>query len=685
MNHFLIKSGALLCATAFLTSVRAETPETIHELEDFVVFSGSSINPLEDYAAPVSVIDEQTLYRDTGGSLASALDWQPGVTTSAFSSGASRPILRGFDGPRVRILNSGIESLDASSISPDHGTAIEPLLTDSVEILRGPSTLLYGSSAIGGAVNVIGKEMPRERLEPGKNYEGAVEARHNTVSEGDTYLGYGTVGEDDWALTVTGLKRNDNDYEIPSDAQEDDATSDDLENSFFESESYSIGSSWFFGEASRIGFSYAHYDSKYGVPGHHHEDDHDGDQHDDHDEHGEENEHSEENVHINLESDRYDMDFEVVEPFNGIEALRVRIGYNDYQHKELEGSETGTKFENEGWELRTEAIHSPWSIIDEGMIGIQLSDTDFSAKGKEAYTPPATTKTQALFISEHIHGEQMRYELGGRIERADIEAKGNYNDYDELALSLAIAATWQINPDNELSLVLQRSQRNPNSTELYANGEHLATGQYEIGDDSLKQETAYGVDLTYATRHDAWQAEFSVFYTYFDDYIFAEEQGYETNELDTYQFIAVDAEFYGFETSVDFTLYESSESAVVLSLMSDYVRALNDDDHDDLPRTPPLRVGSRLGVKHGLWDAGIELRYAFKQNNVSDNETETDGYTQLNIDLSRRVEFKNNIAAVFFIRGENLLDEEIRYSTSYLKDEAPLPGINFTMGSRIEF
>ncbi|CAA6676468.1 MULTISPECIES: TonB-dependent receptor [unclassified Lentimonas] len=673
MNHFFIKSGALLCATTLFYSANAEDTETTYELEDYVVFSGSSINPLEDYAAPVSVIDEQTLQRDTGGTLASALDWQPGVSTSAFSSGASRPILRGFDGPRVRILNSGIESLDASSISPDHGTTIEPLLTDSVEILRGPSTLLYGSSAIGGAVNVIGKEMPRERLDPDKNIEGAVEARHSTVSDGDTYLGYATVGEGDWAVSVTGLKRNDDDYEIPSDAQED-GEGDTLDNSFFESESYSIGGSWFFGETSRIGFAYSHYDSKYGVPGHEHHDHGGGGHHDD-----------DENVHIDLDSDQYDMDFEVAEPFEGIEALRVRLGYTDYQHKEIEGSEVGTKFENEGWELRTEAVHSPWSIIDEGMIGIQLSDTDFSAKGEEAFTPPATTKTQALFFSEHIHGDVMRYEFGGRVERSDITAKGVHDDYDDLALSVAIAATWQINPSNELSLVLQRSQRNPNSTELYADGPHLATQQYEIGDTDLEQETAYGIDLTYLTRQDRWKAEFSVFYTYFDDYIFAEDLGYETDHLDTYQFVAVDAQFYGFETSVDTTLFESSESSVVLSLMSDYVRALNDDDDDDLPRTPPLRVGSRLGMTHGLWDAGIELRYAFKQNNVADNETETDGYTQLNVDLSRRVEFKNNIAAVFFVRGENLLDEEIRYSTSYLKDEAPLPGINFTMGSRIEF
>lgn len=673
MNHFLLKGGALLCATTSLYSAEADHSETVHALDHYVVFSGSTIQSLDDYAAPVSSIDIPTLQRDTGGSLASALDWQPGVTTSAFTSGASRPILRGFDGPRVRILNSGIESLDASSISPDHGTAIEPLLTERVEILRGPSTLLYGNSAIGGAVNVIGKEIPRERLAADAPVEGAVEARHNTAADGETYLGYTTVGQGDWALSVTGAKRKHNDYKIPSDAQEDGA-GDTLDNSFFESESYSIGGSWFFNESARLGFAYAHYESLYGVPEHHHGHGHGGGPAPAHDE-----------VRIDLDRDQYDMDFEVAEPFEGIEALRVRLGYTDYQHKELEGSAVGTTFENEGWELRTEAVHSPWAFIDEGVVGVQLSDTDFSSQGPEAYTPAATTQTQALFFSEHIHGDPMRYELGGRIERSDIEAKGNYRDYDALALSLAIAATWQIDPNNELSLVLQRSQRNPNSTELYADGEHLATGQYILGDSGLDQETAYGIDLSYRSQHDLWQAEFSVFYTYFKDYIFAEDQDRVTNQLETYQYTAVDAQFYGFEASVDRTVFASADTTVVLSCMSDFVRALNDDEDEDLPRTPPLRVGSRIGLTHGPWNAGLEARYAFKQKNVGHHESETDGYTQINADLSRRVEFNNRFAAIFFLRADNLLDEEIRYHTSYLKDEVPLPGISLTLGSRIEF
>lgn len=673
MNHFFIKSGAVLCATASLLSAGTDHSETVHELDDFVVFSGSTINALADYASPVGIVETQELQRSTGGSLAAALDWQPGVTTSSFSSGASRPILRGFDGPRVRILNSGIESLDASSTSPDHGTAIEPLLTDRVEILRGPSTLLYGSSAIGGAVNVIGKEMPRERVDLDTGYEGAIEARHSTVSEGDTYLGTTTVGQENWALTVTGLKRNDDDYEIPSDAQEDDASGDELENSLFESESYSIGGSWFFGDKSRLGFAYSHYDSLYGVPGHHHEDEHDDD------------DHEEESVRIDMGRDRYGMDLEVVEPVVGIEALRVRLGYTDYQHKELEGDEVGTKFENEGWELRTEAAHSPWSIVDEGVIGIQISDTDFAATGEEAFTPPANTKSQALFISEHVHGDRMRYEFGGRIERADISASGISDGYDDTALSLAIAATWQIDEVQSLSLVLQRSQRHPTSTELYADGPHLATSQYQIGDADLETETAYGVDLSYRYEQEEWQGELALFYTKFDDYIFDVYLDYETDELDTYQFVSVDAEFYGFEARVDRSLLKTEDSHLQLSFMSDYVRATNESSGDDLPRTPPLRIGSRLSFTHGLWGGGIEARYAFKQTNVGPNETETDGYTQLNIDVNRRIELRSNLAAVLFLRAENLLNEEIRYHTSYLKDETPLPGINLTLGSRIEF
>lgn len=671
----------MLCtALGFAQMTHAESSnQAIYQLEDFIVSAGPGLRSLSDFAAPIDVVSAQELVRESGGTLGAVLDWQPGVSASSFGAGASRPVLRGFDGPRVRILESGIEALDVSDTSPDHGVATEPLLVERIEVLRGPSTLLYGSSAIGGAVNIITKDMPRQRVgETG--YAGDFETRYDTASEGTTYLGYATVGQDSWAFTVTGLNRDADDYEIPKDARADDAEGDTLENSFVETELYSMGGSWFFNEDNRIGCSFSHYESNYGVPGHGHEEAHG------HEDEADEAPHvDDESVAIDIKRKRYDLELELVDPAGWIDALRVRFGYTDYEHRELEGAATGTVFEREGWEFRTEAAHAPWWEIDEGVIGIQLSDTDFSAIGEEAFTPPSATNNQALFISEHIHGDVLRYEFGGRIERSHVSADGNHSDYDELASSIAAAATWQINPNNSLSLVLQCSQRHPTSTELYADGAHLATRQYEIGDADLEKETAYGIDLTYRLTQAHWQAEFSTFYTYFEDYIFAENQGFETDELDTYQFIAIDAEFYGFEAQLDYELFKFADSTLLLSFMSDAVTARNKDSDDSLPRVPPLRIGSRLGLTHVNWESGVELRYAFKQTDVAVDETDTGGYTQLNADLRYRFELSDSSAVVFFLRAENLLDEVIRNHSSFLKDEAPLPGRNFTLGGRFEF
>ena len=690
MNHFFLKSGVLVCTALGLAhSINAESSaETVHQLDDYIVSAGPNLRSIADYAAPVNVVTAPELTRQSGSGLGAVLDWQPGVSSSSFGAGASRPILRGFDGPRVRILDAGLDSMDVSDTSPDHAVTLEPLLTERVEVLRGPSTLLFGSSAIGGAVNVIGKEMPRQRVAP-QGYEGGLEARYDTVSDAETFLGYTTVGQENWALTITGLDRDAEAYEIPADAREEDAEGSTLENSFAETEQYSVGTSWFFSEENRIGFSFSNYQTRYGVPGHGHEG------------HGGAPDPApapvadEEAVAIDLERKRYDIELKLVDVNDWIEALRTRLGYTDYEH-----SEGDTVFEREGWEMRTEVAHTPWWVIDEGVVGVQISDVDFSALGEESFTPPSETKTQALFISEHIHGDVLHYEFGGRIERTDIAEQDNNRNYDELAISLAAGATWHIDEQNSLALVLQRSQRNPTSSELYAEGPHFATSQYEFGDAGLEQETAYGVDLTYRTTHENWQAEVSLFYTYFDDYIFSEELGYETDvdgikdgdpgfdddeALHTYQVAAIDAEFYGLEVQLDYMLAKTEGSQLLLSLMGDWVHATSQDTGDHLPRIPPLRIGSRLGWTCGNWDSGIELRYAFEQNNTGPEEGATEDYLALNLDVNYRLDLGNSMAAVLFARAENLLDEEIRHHTSFIKDEAALPGRNLTIGARFEF
>ncbi|WP_269523965.1 TonB-dependent receptor [Coraliomargarita parva] len=684
-----ISLGVFACA---LTSIHAETTDSeatgpIYVLDEYVVSAGPLLRPIEDFASPFSSLDSEELSERNGSSLGALLDGEPGVSASAFAAGASRPIIRGFDGPRVRILDSGVESVDVSSTSPDHGVAAEPLLTERVEIIRGPATLLYGSSAIGGVVNVVGREIPREPVDGAK---GAAEFRYDSVSDGRIWLGYTTVGGDNWAVSVTGLTREADNYEIPGDAEskhaheheaeeeEHEAQSGLLENSFVETDTYSIGGSWFFNKDNHFGIAYSQYDSLYGVPGHEHHHEEDNDEGHEEEEHG---------VSIDLKRKRFDAELEAHEPGFGLQALRLRFAYTDYEHTELEGDKIGTVFRKEGWEFRAEGAHQAFAFFEEGVVGLQVSDSDFSATGEEggAFGPPSTTRNQAIFISEHIHGDPLHFEFGGRLENQTINADGAADDYSDVALSLAASTIWHFNERHSLAFSLQRSQRHPTAIELYADGAHLATSQYELGDEDLELETAYGADLRYRYSYEDWSGSVSAFYTYFEDYIYAENLGIETDSLDSYQFTAVDASFYGFEGNLDYTLFSSEQSQVVLGIMGDYVRARNEDDDNNLPRIPPLRLGTRLRIDCGQWSGGVLLRYSFKQDDTAPEEEVSDGYTELSLNLSRQFELEQGVRLTFFAQAENLLDETIRPHTSFLKEKAPLPGRNFVLGARVEF
>lgn len=699
MNSFLIKSSALVGAALLLSNLHADQEEPVYQLEDFVVSVGPIARPLEDYASPVTSLDSEAIQRAGGGTLGQLLDGQPGVNATSFGAGASRPIIRGFDGPRVRVIESGLGSLDVSETSPDHAVSVEPLLSDRVEVLRGPSTLLYGSSAIGGVVNVIGKEIPREPVDA-KGYEGAFETRYDSVSAGETYLGYATVGGDSWALRVTGLTRKADDYEIPGDAEayhdheddhdhedehEEEEFGDELESSFVENDYFSVGGTWFFGEQNYIGASFSNYDAFYGVPGHVHHEEYEED-HDDEDEEHDEEEHGDEGVAIDLERKRFDLELAIFEPLDWIEAARVRLGHTDYKHTELEGEESGTVFERDGWELRAELAHYEWAFIDEGVFGLQVSDADFEATGEEggAFGVPAETRNQALFINEHVHDGDLHYEFGGRLEAQQIDADGAV-DYSDVATSLAVGFIYDIDNKNSIALSLQHSQRHPASSELYADGAHLATQQYELGDDDLGLETALGIDLSFRHESEYWSSTASVFYTHFEDYIYAQETGAEIDELPVFEYTAVAAAFYGVELEVEHLIYDTKDTQVRIGLLSDYVKAENRDSGDNLPRIPPLRIGGKLRVDHGNWSGGMLIRHAFAQNDTAELETDSDAYTELKADLSYTFDLRDQAALTLFLRADNLLDEEIRHHTSFIKDLAPLPGRNFTLGARIAF
>jgi len=666
--------------------------QPIYQLEDFVVSAGPVARSVDDFASPFSSLGSEGIQQNSGSSIGELLEGQPGVSSTSFGGGASRPVIRGFDGARVRILDSGIEALDASSISVDHAVATEPLLLDRVEILRGPSTLLYGSSAIGGVVNMIGREIPRSPVSKAGEVEGGFKTSYDSASSGETTLGYIKAGGEDWAMSVTGLTRDNNDYEIPGHAESEPHEGEEatgiLENSFVETDSYSIGSTWFFNEGSYFGLSYSNFNSLYGVAGHAHEDE-------------DLAEEEEAPTIVDLDRKRYDAELVLIEPLDWIKAARVRLGYTDYMHVESEGDHA-TRYDNEGWELRGEIAHDSFASFDEGVVGIQFADSDFSAIGEEAFTPESNTQNQAIFISEHIHNGDLHWEFGARVENQtvdpDAQDRPDLVDYSDTALSLAVSAIWNFAENQSLTLSLQRSQRHPTSTELYALGAHIATDTYEFGDEALGLETAYGIDLRHDYSGGNWSTAVSAFYTTFDDYIYSRNLGTETiifndepgehfgeeTRYDNYRFEAVDALFWGFEAEANYIAYKSEESTVTVGLLADYVRATNESNNTNLPRITPMRIGGKLRVENGPWAVGALLRQNFKQSNDAEYESETASFTELQIDLSHSFELEGG-KLTLFAQGRNLLNEDIRRHTSFIKDKAPQPGRSVNVGLSYKF
>jgi iron complex outermembrane receptor protein len=726
MNKFFINSSAFACAALSVTAVHADLSDEVYVLDDFCVTAGPLARPIGEYASPFSSLDESAIQNSSANSIGQLLEGLPGVSATSYGAGASRPVIRGLDGPRVSVLESGLGSLDVAITSPDHAVTIEPLLVDRVEILRGPSALLYGGAAIGGVVNVISKEMPRERV-ASDTVTGALETRFDSVSDGETFLGYATTGGEDWAVSFTGLERKAENYSIPDgsviheeeeghdeeEEEHEEGPTDILADSYLENSSYSIGATHFFGERNYIGASFSKYDSYYGVPGHAHE------EHEE--EGGAEEEEEEHGVYIDLLRERFDLEVALFDPTDWIAAARVRFGISDYTHTEYE-EDHATVFDREGWELRADAAHNAWSIFDHGVIGAQILDADFLAAGEEeehegeeegehdehegeaaAFGPASETQNQAIFLSEHMHNGAWHFEVGGRLESQQVEVDktedATLKDYDDTAYSLAASVIYDLNDNDTLAISLQRSQRHPNSTELYANGPHHATSQFEIGDDDLGVETAYTVDLSYRLQRNLWNANLTVFYTQFDNHIFSSFTGeYDMEEhtengvtvleegLPKYAYVATDAKFYGFEAEFGRQLVQTDSLQMSAKILMDSVRAENKDTGANLPRIPPFRVGGEIMLESGPWEGSLLVRRVFKQDRiVAAQETETAAYTDLRLEVAYKHALAGGDVLSIFARGDNLLDEVIRHHSSFVKDKAPLPGRNLMVGARVQF
>lgn len=678
----------------------AEAREPI-QLGSSVISASALNNTLAEMTSPAEVLEGEELVQRRESTLGETLNGLPGVHSSSFGAGASRPVIRGLDGARVKVLSDGVDVLDASTISPDHAVTSEPLLAERIEVLKGPATLLYGGGAIGGVVNVLDKRVPTHV--PEKGYEGELELRANTVAnQGAGVFGI-TAGTGNFAVRAEGTKRQDDEYEIPG-------SPGTQAGSFNDTDSYSLGAS-FIGERGYLGLAYGEQNLSYGLLAHEHadchthgvrdwhcvgeedghgghghdeEDDHDHDH--DHDDHGDEHDHGHGHDHdhagvpyIKMKQKRWDLRGELNDPLPGFELARLRVGHSNYSHDEIEGGEAATRFSNDATDARLEMTHEPlfgWR----GVLGGQTQRRDFQALGEEAYVPPTLTLNHALFLLEEYSVGDWRYELGLRHEWQDIDAEGE-PDTNHSGTSVSAGAVWTFAPEYSLGFSLSRSQRLPTAEELYANGPHAATRTVELGNVDLDEETSHNAELTLRKFAGRTTFAFGLFRNQVSDFIYAADTGHDVGggyrEIEYRQ---QDAVLTGAEGSVTYALTDATD----ITLFGDHVRGKLKGD-GDLPRIPADRLGVRVNQAFTPAVSGeLEFYRVQRQDDIADYETETSGYNMLGAGLSYRGSL-NDTRYQLFLKGNNLLDENARNHSSFIKDDVLLPGRNFTVGMRLSF
>jgi iron complex outermembrane recepter protein len=670
--------------------------------DNVIVVTAGGLQRL-DMLAGTSVLEGDELQRNMDGQIGEVLTRVPGVSATSFSPGASRPVLRGFQGDRVRVLVDGIGSIDASNVSADHAVTIDPLTADRIEVLRGPAVLLYGSSAIGGAVNVIDKRIPLRvpeeafHLDATAALDTAYDLREGGASL-DVPLASGLVAH------VDGSWRQTNDVEIPgfvlseplrqdllADAAEeleeghDEEAAELLEAADLRdvlpgsaTETWSLGGglAWF-GNGASLGASAGYYDSRYGVPTrpgahHHHEEG----------EEGEEGAEEEEAVpvSIGLEQFRADLRGSLDLGDGFFDELTTRWGYSDYSHIEFEGDEVGTTFLVEGVEGRAELIQrerSGWR----GSVGAQYLFRDFSAIGAEAFVPPNKTTNFALFTLQEVDFAPFEVEVGGRYEHTDVVAETLALSRTFNTFSGALGFAYSPAAGVRIGINGSRAARAPSAEELFANGPHIATQQFEIGNPALRQETALGLEGYARANFSGTDIGLAVYRTWFDDFVYLQPTGGEEDGLPVFTQLQQGADYFGVEAEATFPLFRVAGFRVIGDVQGDYVRATLADG-TPVPRTPPMSLLGALELQSDPLDLRAEVQWFAEQDRTAPLETPSASFAHVNLSASWKP-VRGNENLTVMLQANNLLDAEGRRHASVTKDFVPLAGRNLKLSVRL--
>lgn len=678
--------SAAISASLLSTQLAAQDLEHREEFLEEIVVTATLHRSRADTVLPVNLLAGEELREQIGATLGATLAEQVGVNSASFGPGVGAPVIRGQSANRVQILQGGIGNIDAAAVSPDHANSLEPALATRIEVIRGPATLLYGNGAIGGVVNVIDNRIPTRLTEGTK---GMLESRHNSVSDQQVSVGLleGSIGQVAWH--VDGVYRESNDLEIAGfalnpvllDSADPEAMEELAEsrgvvrNTGARSNAQSVGASWIF-EDGYIGVAFNRLDNQYGIPA------------------GSHTHHGEEDVLIDMRQDRIDLEFEL--PLSGFfDEVHGRIGAVDYEHLEIEGTEIGTRYTQSGVEGRV-ALHQVEAEGRQGVVGFQGSMREFAALGSEAFIPATDIGSLALFTVQSLDTGSVLFEAGARIERQTLDQVSGGCDRSDTSWSGSGSALWRMTEQSNLIFSVSHSERAATVDERYSNVQgdctelplelmvpHAATQRLEVGLPDADTEQATNFEFGLRKHAGGITGELNFFYNDIADYIYLANTELEYDEVMVSRFRQEDASFIGLEAQLSAPLRRSGDHLTEVSFFADYVRA-ELDSSGDVPRIPPLRAGIELQHSHVHWQAKLRWQEVQQQDNVAFGELASAGYSLLSAYADWHFDLGNREALVF-LRGTNLLDEEIREHPSFLKEVAPGAGRAWELGVRFNF
>jgi iron complex outermembrane receptor protein len=665
---------ALLAASAWAASPASK--DGGGEVAEVVVTAAPFPISIDSATTHIDILDRSRIDTAPAAGLGDMLNGLPGVRSTSYGPGASRPVVRGLSGPRVLVLENGVGLVDASTLSPDHAVASDPGQAQRIEVLRGPSTLAYGGSGIGGVVNVLDNRVPSALPE---RPTGRLSASGATVDDSWATSGAVTAALGRIAVTLDGSKRRSSDYDVPVNPVSDRLAARDglipapdrkQFNTFVEAEAYGIGASYVAPDGDYLGASVKRTATEYGVPyaqlatppGP--------------DEEGP--------VMIRLRQTRYDVRGQAGIDAGPFDKIRLSAGYADYHHAEIgvDTGEVGTRFLSHGGEARIELVQREMNGW-QGAFGLQGLARKFEAIGDEAFVPPARIREAGVFTLQRLDKGSWGVEGGLRLDRRSLQAPSVGGDRAFTNVSGSVGAFWRPAgvPGGFLSVSLSHNGRAPTEFELFANGPHPGTNAFELGDSTLKSERVNSAELTGRMSGKLGRLEAHLYAARYDGYIEEAPTGEVEDGLQVYRFTQTKARFRGAEVEAAVNLL--SRSSGVLSLEGTYDVVRGKSDSDNLARIPPWSLTGALVWSGSRIDARAEVRRVGAQDKVAALELPTDGYTTLNGEVSFKP-FADHGWRVF-VQGRNLTDQQTREHASFLKDIAPGPGRSVRVGTTISF